>query len=631
MSLRERLAGGPVLFDGAVGTELYQRGHFINKPFEGANLSDPRLVEQVQREYVDAGADVVQTNTFASNRAKLTRVGLDDQHDALNRAGVEIARNAAGGRAWVVGTIGPTGEHWPALTRDKADSLCDVFVDQARVLLDAGVDGLILETFSYLSELREALRVIRGLTDLPIIAQAAYVGNGMTADAVAPPDVYDVLAEGGADVIGANCADGPNELYHIAEQLVGRGLPVSVLPNAGYPKRVDGRMIYMATPEYFGVFARRFLKLGVDVVGGCCGTSPDHIRAMAGAVRMMSGGQSTPEVEPQRSDTRPTPAIRVHDPEVAPVPFDDRSSLAKKIAGTDGFVVSVEVNPPTGLDPERAIRGARMLRDAGVDVINIADGPRASVRMSNWSLGLQVREEVGLDCILHVCMRDRNLLGLQSDILAFHSLGLNNLVVITGDPPKMGDYPNATAVFDLDSVGAIRMIRDFNHGLNPAGRSLGGRTEFAIACGAEPAALDYDRELRRLRQKVENGAEFIMTQPVYDPDVLDRFLDDIGDLDVPVLVGLLPLASARNAEFLHNEVPGMQIPDSIRGRMADIGRGPEARAEGVRIAQEALEVVKDRVRGAYIMPPFGRYEAAIEILEVVGYEKPKAWVDDWRH
>ncbi len=624
-SFRDRLARGPVLFDGAMGTELNRRGHFINKPFEGVNLSDPQLVEAVHREYVDAGADVLETNTFASNRAKLVKVGLDDQHDELNRAAVRLARAAAGDRAWVVGAIGPTGTQWPTLTERRRTELLAVFEDQARVLLDEGVDAIVLETFSYLSELIAALRVVRGLTGSVILAHASFTGNGATGDAASPEAVATALIDAGADVIGANCADGPNELYQIAERMLGRGAPVSVLPNAGYPKSVDGRMIYMATPEYFAVFARRFLKLGVSIVGGCCGTSPDHVRAMSGAVRMMSGGGGYEAPKAARIEVMPP-----RDEPVEPVPFAERSSLAARIASDQDFVVSVEVNPPTGLDPQKAIDGARMLKAAGVDVINIADGPRASVRMSNWSLGLKVAEAVDMECILHVCMRDRNLLGLQSDILAYDSLGLHNLVIITGDPPKMGDYPHATAVFDLDSIGAIRMVSDFNRGLNPAGRSLGGRTAFAIACGVEPAALDYDRELRRLEDKIRNGAEFIMTQPVYDPVVLDRFLDDIGDFGVPVLVGLLPLASARNAEFLHNEVPGMQIPEAIRQRMADAGQGPDARAEGVRIAQEALEAVRDRVRGAYIMPPFGRYESAIEILEVVGYEIPEAYRETWR-
>ncbi len=629
-TFRERLARGPIVFDGAMGTELYRRGQFINKPFEGVNLSDPVLVETVHREYVAAGVDAIETNTFASSRAKLRRVGLDDQVDAINRAGVRLARAAAGDRAYVVGAIGPSGVSWESATDEQRAAAVADLVEQARLLLDEGVDALLLESFNTGAELCAVLEAVRPLTGLVVMAQAAFIGNGVTGDAVTPEELAAQLGELGADVVGANCADGPAELFAIAERMVLSGLPVAIMPNAGYPKRVDDRMIYMATPEYMGVYGRRYLKIGVRVVGGCCGTTPEHIRSLVGAARMALAGEAGDRREAPVTILAARAASSPNAEELAPVPFAERSRLAAKIASPDGFVVSVEVNPPTGLDPARAIDGAHMLQAAGVDVINIADGPRASVRMSNWALGLAAQRELGMECIVHVCMRDRNLLGLQSDILAYHQLGLHNLVVITGDPPKMGDYPHATAVFDLDSIGGIRMVRDMNHGLNPAGRELGGQTSFAIACGVEPGALDYDRELRRLEAKIAAGAEFIMTQPVYDPAVLERFLDDTRGFERPVLIGLLPLASERNAEFLHNEVPGMQIPEPIRRRMAAVGSGPKARAEGVRIAQEALLAVRDRVRGAYIMPPFGRYEAAVEILAAVGYEIPDAWRASWR-
>ncbi|MFT6399595.1 MAG: homocysteine S-methyltransferase [Bradymonadia bacterium] len=610
-----------------MGTELYKRGHFINKPFEGANLSDPTLVEAIHREYVQAGAHVIETNTFAANRLKLQKVGLAEKMQEINEVGVRLAR-AAAGDAYVIGAIGPTGTKWPNLAPARKLELAQDFRDQAEILLAAGVDGIVLETFSYLSELEAALDQVRPLTDKVVAALATFTGNSATGDGAGPGVVARHVLRKGADLIGANCAEGPMELYQLAEKFVGHGAPVAMIPNAGYPKPVDGRMIYMATPEYFGVFARRFFKLGVRAVGGCCGTSPAHVKSMVGAGRMMAGGAvSLPSVKPVATDSHTTQEIQPVRQQIA---FAERTPLAAKIASNEGFVVSVEVNAPQGLDPQKAIRGARMLKAAGVDVINIADGPRASVRMSNWSLALKVREAAGMDAIVHVCMRDRNLLGLQSDVLGFDALGLNNVVIITGDPPKMGDYPDATAVFDLDSIGAIRMVSGFNKGINLAGRELGGQTKFVIACGAEPAALDYDREVRRLEQKVAHGAEFIMTQPVYDPDVLERFLKDIAHLEIPVLVGLMPLASSRNAEFLHNEVPGMQIPGHIRDRMSDVGKGPNARREGVLIAQEMLTAVRDKVRGAYIMPPFGRYEAAIEVLEVVGYEKPADYVEGWR-
>lgn len=620
-SLRERLGAGPLVFDGAMGTELYRRGQFIHQSFDGINLTNPDLVESVHRDYLDAGAEVIETNTFASNRRRLRKVGLEERHDAIHAAAVDVARRAAGDRAYVVGAVGPSGERWDRLDAAGRAAAVDDVVAQADALLAAGVDGLVLETFPTLAECEAVLRAVRPRTQAVIFAQISFLRHAATEDGASPEEATEALRAAGADVVGVNCADGPSELFALAERMVGRGVPISVLPNAGYPKKVDGRMIYMATPEYFGVYARRFLKLGVAVVGGCCGTTPEHIRSMRAAAKMQGGAAERVEVVA----ARPSVAERR-----APVPFAERSAFAAKLASAEGFAVSVEVNPPTGLDAARSVEAAQMLQAAGVDVINIADGPRASVRMANWALALEVRRELGMESLVHFCMRDRNLLGLQSDLLAYHALGLHNLVVVTGDPPKMGDYPHATAVYDLDSIGCLGLVAGLNAGVDPAGRAMEGQTRFAMACGAEPASLDYDRELRRLEQKVAAGASFIMTQPVYDPSVLDRFLTDTAGFGVPVLLGLMPLASHRNAEFIHNEIPGMQIPSTIRQRMQRVDKGPLARAEGVRIAQEALLAARDRVRGAYIMPALGRYEAAVEILEAVGYERPEAYRAGWR-
>ena len=519
--------------------------------------------------------------------------------------------------------MGPSGERWDRLSSAEREAATEDAVGQAMALLAAGVDGLVLETFPTLAECEAAVRAIRSKTDAVLFAQLSFLRHAATEDGAAPEEATEALRDAGADVVGVNCADGPSELFALAERMVGRGVPISALPNAGYPKKVDGRMIYMATPEYFGVFARRFLKLGVAVVGGCCGTTPEHVRSMAAAVRMQ-GGASVPRVEVTLQQPRAGVERR------AEVPFALRSGFAAKVASGEGFVVSVEVNPPTGLDAARAVEAARMLQAAGVDVINIADGPRASVRMANWALALEVRQRLGMESIVHLCMRDRNLLGLQSDLLAYHALGLHNLCVVTGDPPKMGDYPHATAVYDLDSIGCIGLVSGLNAGLDPAGRSIEGQTGFVVACGVEPASLDYDRELRRLEAKIRAGASIIMTQPVYDPAVLDRFLTDTESFGLPVLLGLMPLASHRNAEFIHNEIPGMQIPAAIRARMHRVDKGAAARAEGVRIAQEALLAARSRIRGAYILPALGRSEAAVEILEAVGYERPEAYAASWR-
>lgn len=631
------LEEGPLVFDGAVGTQLYERGIFINKCFDAANLSAPDLVVAVHENYIDAGADLVTTNTFAANRIKLKRHGLEDKVAEINTLGAQLARQAAGDAIFVAGSMGPTGLTPTMLTDEEIEEIREAYREQARLLAAGGVDVFVLETFRLMSEIRLALEAAKEVApEIPVIAQMAFDGDRKTGDGASPERVLLLLKEWGADVVGANCMEGPHVLLDVVEAMVGRGVPVIAQPNAGYPRKVDERLIYMATPEYFGVYARRFLKAGARIVGGCCGTGPDHVRSMAAAAKMMGGGQTS------RPTNRLSVLHRTDDIGLEPPPPEERTNLAAKIIkvwnervrapegekvelNRDSFVVSVEVNPPSGLDPTKSIRAASMLREAGVDVVNIADGPRASVRMSNWAFAALIQRQLDTEVILHLCGRDRNLLGLQADVLAYNAIGLHNLVVITGDPPKVGDYPNATAVFDLDSIGILRMIENFNHGIDPAGKDVGATTNFFCACGAEPAAADYDRELRRLEEKKKAGAEFVMTQPVYDYRVLERFLDDIEHLEMPVLVGLLPLASHRNAEFLHNEVPGMAVPEDIRARMKEAGSGPKARAEGVAIAQETLMLVKDRVVGAYIMPPFGRYVAALEILECLpGYEVPQS-------
>ena len=639
LSLLAALEQRPLVFDGAMGTQLYERGIYINRSFDDANLTRQDLVRQIHEDYLAAGADALTTNTFSANRIKLRRHGLEEQLEAINIAGVKLAREAAGDRAYVLGSIGPTGLTPSMMTDAELREIHDAFAEQAAILAAAGVDALCLETFRQLSEIRLALQAARQVCALPIIAHMAFDADLKTGEGADPERVLRLLRDWGADVVGANCMEGPHVLFEVIQHMVGKGVPIIAQPNAGYPRRVDERLVYMATPEYFGVFARRFYKAGVSVVGGCCGTGPEHIRRVSAAARMLGGGVSEAELDSPR-------AVLTAASTRQSVPPEQRSGLAAKIydvwqrrlcapaherapVSRDSFVVSVEVNPPAGLNPSKALQAAKMLREGGVDVINIADGPRASVRMANWALARLMMERLDTEIILHLCGRDRNLLGLQSDVLAYHALGLHNMVVITGDPPKVGDYPHATAVFDLDSVGILRMIQGFNHGLDPAGKDVGSVTRFFCACGAEPAAQDYERELRRLELKKDAGASVIMTQPVYDPQVLDRFLRDTQHLELPVLVGLLPLASHRNAEFLHNEVPGMAVPEDIRARMKAAGSGPAARACGVAIAQETLREVQDRVVGAYIMPPFGRYEAALEILQCIpGYGSPQPLTEE---
>ncbi len=628
---REALEAGHIVADGAIGTLLYERGVFINTALEEVALAKPAMLRQIHADYLDAGAQILETHTFAANRAKLARYDLADKFEAINRRAAEIAIEVAGGKAWVAGAIGPTSI-MPGVVADKdLEEIKSMFREQAKILAETGVDIIMLETFRLLSEMRVAIEAVREVCELPIIAQMAFDAEGRTADGADPLRSVTLLKRWGATVAGANCVEGPDATFRAVSQMLGQGIPISAQPNAGYPRMQDGRLIYMATPEYFGVFARRFFKAGVTIVGGCCGTNPEHIRRIANARRML-GGSGGDDIEIVAISSTPTTDAKG----LEPVPFAERTKLAAKIdrvyrervlggvgaVTPENFVVSVEVNAPPGLDPRSAVEAARMLRAGGVDVINIADGPRASVRMSNQALAQIVQRELDMEVILHVCCRDRNLLGLQSDLLAAHVGGIHNLVIITGDPPKLGDYPHATAVFDLDSIGLLRLVNGLNRGIDPAGKAFNATTRFMSACGAEPAALDYVRELRRLEEKKKAGAELIMTQPVYDPAVLTRFLDDTKHLGLPVLVGLLPLASYRNAEFLHNEVPGMSIPESIRNRMQRAKKGAEARNEGIKIAQETLLEVAHRVVGAYIMPPLGRYASALEVLQVVGYAPP---------
>jgi methionine synthase / methylenetetrahydrofolate reductase(NADPH) len=587
---------------------------FLTRSYDELNLSQPEIIEQIHREYLDAGAQILETNTFGANRVALAKHGFGDRSEEINREGVAIARRVADDRAYVAGAVGPTGIRVPVATESDRALARQALGDQIAILAEAGVDLIILETFYYILELEMAIAVARERAPgLPVVAQLVFDASGLADGQLSPGEVADRLAAAGADVIGANCGVGPPELYEVAIAMTGHGKPVSIQPNAGLPSVVEGRTIYVANPEHFGVFARRMLKSGVQLVGGCCGTTPEHIRRMLGAVRMHGAAQGIhPRIQGGEPQAAPAPVDGR-----APVPLAARSRLGARLAAGE-FAVSVELTSPAGIDPDKVLGAVRTLIAGGVDIINIADGPRATARMSNLAFCALARARTGVEPILHVCARDRNYLGLMSHLLGAHALGIRDLVLITGDPPKMGDYPFATPVYDVDSIGLLGMASGLNHGVDPGGRDFAGQTSFVLATGAEPAAHDYERELRRIDDKRAAGAELIMTQPVYDPAVLERFLDDVAGFGLPVMVGLLPLASHRNAEFLHNEVPGMSIPAAYRERMAKVDSGPPARAEGVRIAQEALEAVVHRVAGAYIMPPFNRAEAALAILEVVG-------------
>ncbi|GAB4563264.1 MAG: bifunctional homocysteine S-methyltransferase/methylenetetrahydrofolate reductase [Haliangiales bacterium] len=617
--LLEVLEQGPLLFDGAMGSLLYDRGVFHTRNYDELNLSQPALVRSVHREYLEAGAQILETNTFGANRVALTRHGHVERLAEINRAAVALARKEADGRAYVAGAVGPTGVRFNVASASERREASAALAEQIELLAAAEVDLLILETFGIILEMEAAIEAARAIApNLPIVAQMVFDADGNVDGPLSAAEVAKRLAAAGAHIIGANCGIGPAELYDVALNMLSAGVPVSIQPNAGFPSLIDNRTIYVANPEHFGVFARRMLKSGVQLVGGCCGTTPEHTRTMLGAVRMCGGAdvklRNLAVAVPDQVRARRPPTVY---PEAqAQIPLAKRSRLGARIASGQ-FAVSVELTAPAGTDDSALLKRIRTLTSAGVDIINIADGPRASARMGNLAACTRAQALTGVEPILHVCARDRNYLGLIAHLLAAHSLGIRDLVMITGDPPKMGDYPFATPVYDVDSIGLLGMASALNAGFDPAGKEIDGHTEFVLATGAEPAASDYERELRRVEDKCAAGAELIMTQPVYDPQVLDRFLTDIAPLDVPVMVGILPLASHRNAEFLHNEVPGMQIPDEYRDRMAKVGSGPPARAEGIKIAQEALAAVKDRVQGVYIMPPFNRVESALSVLDVV--------------
>ena len=616
LTLAQAIARGPLLFDGAMGSLLYERGVLHTRSYDELNVTQPELVRSVHRDYVQAGAQVIETNTFGANRMVLARHGLVDQVTAINRAGVDLARSAAGDRAFVAGAVGPTGVKFHIANAAERKLARFALAEQIDALVLAGADAIMLETFTSLLEIECALEVAKERARrVTVIAQMVFDQQGRSDGGLMAAEIADRLIAAGADVIGANCQIGPAELYPIGAAMVGRGKPVIIQPNAGLPASIEGRTLYVANAEHFGVFARRLLKSGVQMIGGCCGTTPAHTRAMLGAVRMMHASGETAAMampEPVIEITSPTPA-----PTLQPaMPLAERSRLGARLARGE-FVVSVELTAPPGVDLSKTKQQVSELLAGGVDIVNIADGPRASARMGNLAVCARLELETAAESILHVCSRDRNFLGLVSHLLAAQALGLRNLVIITGDPPKMGDYPFATPVYDVDSIGLLNMARTLNGGLDPAGKSLGASTSFVLATGAEPGAHDRDRELRRLEEKKNAGAELVMTQPVYDPRTLERFLDEIKPLGLPVMVGILPLASHRNAEFLHNEVPGMGIPAEYRRRMAAVGAGPAARAEGIAIAQEALGAVQHRVAGTYIMPPFNRVDAALKVLEAV--------------
>jgi methionine synthase / methylenetetrahydrofolate reductase (NADH) len=594
------------VLDGAMGTMLYSRGMFMNVCYDELNLSQPALVEEVHQAYVQAGAEILETNTFGANPVKLSSHGLDDDTEAINRAAVGIARKAANGRALVVGAIGPLGirlEPWGPTAQQEAIAF---FSRQARGLLEGEVDGFVLETFSDLNEIEAALCAVKALTDLPVIAQMTVGQDGTTTYGTTVEAIASKLTEFGADVVGLNCSVGPAAMLDAIERMVERTVrPVSAQPNAGLPRAVDDRRIYLASPEYMGSYARRMIQAGARFVGGCCGTTPDHIRKIHAYVASLQPRMVAVEYPSGSADIAAG---------ANPVPLAQRSRLGGKLASRE-LVTSVEILPPKGWNPAEMIEQCRVLQQAGVDAVNVLDSARAQSRMGVLPAALIVQREVGLETVFHYTCRDRNMLGMLSDLLGAAAGGLRNVLVVTGDPPAMGPYPDSTAVFDIDSIGLTNVLRRLNQGLDPGGNPIGEPTRFVVGVAVNQGA-EIQKELERFAWKTEAGADFAVTQPVFDAEQLERFLDRAKSR-LPIIAGIWPLSSLRNAEFLANEVPGVHVPSVVLDRMrrAQEHGAAAARAEGVAIAAEIVDTVKGWVQGVQVSAPAGRIGAALEVLK----------------
>ena len=607
-SFLERLGRGPLLCDGAMGTLLYAKGVFINRCYDELNLSQPEIVGAIHADYVKAGAEVLETNTFGANHYRLLRHGYETRVGDINRAGVQLARAAAGSGVMVAGSVGPLGLHIEPLGKVSREEAQAAFREQIEVLASEGVDLILLETFGYIDELHQAVLAARAAAPgIPVVAQVTIDEDGNALDGTDPETFGARLTSFGVDVVGCNCSVGPAAMLETVERLRRvTPLPLSAQPNAGMPRNVEGRNIYLCSPEYMASYARKFVAAGVSLVGGCCGTTPEHIKAMKAALRVGEARSSSFQV---------ILASPSNAPEVKPL--EERSNLGRKLVAGD-FVTMVEIVPPKGTNPAKELAAAQFLRGVGIDAVNIPDSPRASARMSNQALCTIIERECGIETVLHYTCRDRNVLGIQSDLLGASALGLHNLICITGDPPKLGNYPDATAVFDVDAIGLVNIVSNLNQGVDIGANPIGSATTFVIGIGANPGITDLDEEVRRFELKCEAGAQFAVTQPVFDMRLLERFIRRIEHCRIPVLAGIWPLTSVRNAEFMRNELR-VSVPDEILERMAAASSDSEhARAEGVHIAREMLLEARGMVQGVQVSAPLGKFAAAVDVIEALG-------------
>ncbi len=598
----QRIQDRVIVADGAMGTMLYAKGIFINRCFDELNLSSPDLVKEIHAAYVRAGAEVIETNTFGANALRLARQGFAEKLREINQAGVKLARAAGNPETLVAGAVGPLGVQLEPLGKLAREEAREYFRQQMEALADAGVDLILLETFGHLPEVQQALLAAKAL-GLPVVAQMTVDDDGRTLDGTGAAECAVQLQAWGAEVIGLNCSVGPVAMLDALEKISRvTSRPLSAQPNAGLPRNVEGRNLYMVSPEYMADYARQFIACGAKLVGGCCGTTPEHIQWIRNYVRSTAPGQKRRAVA-----AAPAEAAQA----LAPLPLRERSRLARSLSDGE-FVTLIEILPPRGSAAGKEIESARLFHQHQVSAINIPDGPRASARMSNQALALMLQQQVGVEAVLHYCCRDRNVISMQSDLLGAYALGVRNLILITGDPPKLGNYPDATAVFDVDAIGLTQLVSNLNRGLDLGGNAIGGQTGFLIGVGANPGNPNFEEELRRFRLKVEAGAEYAVTQPVFETAVLERFLDAIADLRIPVIAGIWPLASARQAEFMSQELH-VAVPETVQERLRAAASVEEARQIGLEEAQAMIRALRPRIQGVQISV-LGRNQAGLELL-----------------
>lgn len=608
MKIVDAIQKKPLILDGSLYTMIYEKGIFINTCYEQLCITNPDLIFEIHRNYAKAGADVIKTNTFAANRIKLEAYGLAEKIKSINCAAIKLAKKAATNNQWVVGSIGPCLNSDQHFDENRSKELEIIFHEQMQIHFNEGIDAFFIETFSHSKELLLAAKIAKSF-EIPVFASMIIGKDGETRGGEKIENIISKLEKTNEiDVLGINSGLGPAAAFSIAERILPLTTkPFTVMANAGLPQEVNGRLIYMSTPEYFSEYAKRLIEIGVKAIGGGCGTTPEHIQTMSKQVKSLTGVKE--HIEILSHDQKKIKKIDT-------ISMANKSKFGAKLVNGQK-VASVEITPPRSIDLELMLSKCKICKDAGVDVINIPDGPRASARISSMIAALEIERKIGIETILHYCCRDRNLIGMQSDLLGGYAGGLSNYLIITGDPPKLGDYPDSTAVFDVDAVGLTQVVNNLNHGIDVGGNLIDPPTGILIGVGANPCAVDPERELNHYNNKIKAGAEYCITQPIFDAEALLRFLDSTEKkgLAIPVVAGIWPLVSLRNAEFLQNEVPGVEIPNSILKRMSYAKTKEDGRSLGIEIAREIKETICDRVAGFQVSAPFGIIDLALQVLD----------------